>query len=146
MTTTAMQPAHDTRRSGGAPPANRNSFRHGLRSSRLPKGCERIGRDLSEVRRSLEDAVVLVRGVVTAGEALAISAACEWERHRRLALRWLRVDFDAMDLPTRLTFSREAARAASERNRAIDGLKLDPAPSDVWARLNLPTDGRASDG
>lgn len=109
----------------GAEVANMRAMRHGLRSSRLPKGCERIGRDLLEFRRALEDAVFNLHGEVDAVAALLISSAVTWERHRRLAERWLRVSFDELSHADRLSYSREAAKAATERNKVLEALKLD---------------------
>jgi hypothetical protein len=64
-------------------------------------------------------------GRVTLSHCLAIDAACAWERHRQLCLRWLRKTEDELSAETRLAFSLSAAKAADARNRACEKLDLD---------------------
>jgi hypothetical protein len=122
---------------GGAPPENRNRMRHGLRSTRWPDGCERDQRDTQVVRRSLEDAVFDLRGEVSVHDALLINEVVEWERVRRLAGRWLRMDFENLSAADRLSYCRESARAASARNKAIEALGLEAESVGVDKRIPL---------
>lgn len=129
---------------------NQNAMRHGLRSSRLPKGCERIQRDLNELRRALEDAVFDTHGCVDARAALLISSAVAWERHRRLADRWLRVNYSELSHSDKINYSRESARAATERNKVLESLKLGEQPqgnefSSLLLAVNAAAPSFASD-
>lgn len=135
MTSTVAEATDTQCNPGGAPVGNRNAMRHGLRTARLPQGCERIGRDLNRVRMSLEDAVVACKGNVQVNDALRINAAIEWERHRRLAGRWLNQNFDAMSHDSRLAYSRDAAKAATERNKVTESLGLDQSADHLWASI-----------
>ena len=127
----------------GAPRGNNNAMRHGLKGGQLPKDCRYIELRLNAFRRNLEDAVMAERGAVTLTDAAAIQTCLRWERHAALAQRWLVKSTD-MKPEQKLAFSREIARASSERDKALAMLKLDrdgkanvldalytlPAPSD----------------
>lgn len=126
--TPAPVPAADVRRRGGAPPGNTNRASHGLYGVGLPSGCQRVGRRLNEFRRSLCQAVECVAGEITLVAAASIDSACHWQRHLLLAARWLRMQHDELSPTERLSFSREIARAASERDKAIERLRLERDP------------------
>jgi hypothetical protein len=100
-------------------------LRHGLRSSALPDGCKYISLQRDKLRRQLEDAVLAARGKITLSDASLISTACEWSQHAALAKRWLRLQGDKLKPMELLNFSREAAKASSERDKAIAALNLD---------------------
>jgi hypothetical protein len=121
----------------GAPVNNKNATRHGLTlGSALPKGTAYISRSIVRFRLALEAAVVAARGAVGLYEAAAIQTACRWERHALLAQRWLRVE-KQLDPDQRLTFSREIARASTERDKCLKLLGIDATGrSDPWAALD----------
>jgi hypothetical protein len=60
-----------------------------------------------------------------------------WERHAALAQRWLVKAGDTLKPDQRLSFSREIARASSERDKALAALKLETRP-DMWAVIDAP--------
>lgn len=134
---------------------NRNSMRHGLRAGKLPHDCQHVEIQCNLLRRQLEDAVVTARGEVTLLDAANIQTAIKWERHGALALRWLRVQGDQLKPTDQLTFSREIARASTERDKALAALKLDRDAKDgildaLYARvpklLNGSSDGSGGTG
>ena len=127
--TTATQLSTDTRSTAagcvGAPRGNSNAFRHGMRGSNLPHGCEYIAKAIRYFRRQLEQAVFEVRGEVTLLDAASINTAFRYERLAQLAQRWLAVNSEEMSYTEKLACAREAARASAERDKAIAMLKLD---------------------
>jgi hypothetical protein len=122
----------------GAPRANRNAMRHGLRGGQLPKDARYIELRLNEFRQRLEDAVMAARQQVSLVDAAAIQTCLRWERHAALAQRWLVKAGDDLKPVDRLAFSREIARASSERDKALAVLKLDaePEPIDLQTYIN----------
>ena len=104
-----------------------NAITHALRSAigALPPGCGYVNRLAYAMRRQLETAVANVDGSISLTKAAWIDSAVKWERHGLLAGRWLRLQSGDMDLAQRLEFSREVARAADLRNKAIQSLGLD---------------------
>ena len=115
-------------RNPGAQPGNRNRLRHGLRCGQLPKDAKYIEIRLCKFRQRLEDAVIDTRGEVSLVDAAAIQTCLRWERHAALAQRWLTKAGETLKPTDRLNFSREIARASSERDKALAALKLDAAP------------------
>jgi len=107
------------------PPAYYRAMRHGLSAAKLPKGTEYITRIVGRFRQELEDAVIGLRGEIDIPAACAINTAVRWEVHSALASRWLRENMSKMSLQERLMFSREAAKACTERDRAVRALGLD---------------------
>ena len=76
-------------------------------------------------------------GEVGLADAAAINSAVRWERHAMLAQRWLRVDAGDMDASTRLAYSRDVAKASSERDKCIRALGLEPSKRiDPWSVLD----------
>lgn len=111
---------------GGAPLQNRNGVRHGLTAQRLPKGCGWLVRDTEALRRTIEDAVAERNdGEISIFHAALINSSIKWERHGMLSARWLRLHHDEMSHADRLTFSREVAKAASQRDKCLERLGLD---------------------
>ena len=54
-----------------------------------------------------------------------------------LAQRWLRVDVADMDASTRLAYSRDVAKASTERDKCIRALGLEPSKQrDPWDILD----------
>lgn len=121
----------------GAPKANTNRTLHGLRGSGLPKGCARLYRRINDFRRSLCQAVEGSAGSIDLHAAATIDSACQWQRHALLAARWLRIQHDELTADQRLAFSREVAKASTERDRCIRLLGLDAKPdASPWAMLD----------
>ncbi len=129
--------ADDSRgRGGGAPIGNVNRTRHGLRGAGLPKGCHHIQRATCQFRRQLETEVLTARGEVTLTDAAFVNTAFRAERHAQLAQRWLALEAESMSPADRLNYSREVARASSERDKAIAALNLPKRPSaDPWLTI-----------
>jgi predicted KAP-like P-loop ATPase len=73
---------------------------------------------------ALERAVLDRRGEVDVFAAAVIQSAMRWERHALLAQKWLRITPD-LDPDQKLAFSREIARASSERDKCLRLLGLD---------------------
>jgi hypothetical protein len=123
------------KRRPGPPLGSRNAMRHGLKSSALPKGCWRIEARLNALRRTLEDHTYDTHGEVGLLHALAISTAVRWERHAALSARWLRLQGENMSDGDRLAYSRDVARASSERDKAVASLNLGQSNHDLYALL-----------
>lgn len=121
------QPDHYCGKKGrsGPPKGNRNNLRHGLTAGKLPAGCQYIENQLNGFRRRLEDIVLEVKGDISLTDAAAIQTALKWERHGALALRWLTKEEENLSMSDRLQFSREIARASTERDKALASLRLD---------------------
>jgi hypothetical protein len=114
-----------TRRKRGAQPRNKYAMRHGLQSGMLPDGCGFITKQSSTFRRAVESAVLATRGQLGVYEVALIQSASTWYVHGLKARRWLRVAFDQLSNDQRVAFSREEARAFSERDRILKQLGLD---------------------
>jgi hypothetical protein len=115
----------DEPRKRGGQPDNRNSLRHGLRGGQLPRDARFIEFRMNAFRRKLEDAVIESKGAISLIDAASIQTAMKWERHGALALRWLTKEGNKLKPAERLTFSREVARASTERDKALAALRLD---------------------
>ncbi len=126
---TDMETTSDTPTSKpGAPAGNGNNLRHGLRSltiGNLPKGCGWIKSLVTQSRKMLEAAVIVEKGKVSTYDACVLQSAARWEQHGLLAQRWLRMNGDTMSDADRLTYSREIARASTERDKCLRSLGLD---------------------
>jgi len=127
MTNTPKKAPENGRKRGGQPD-NRNHLRHGLLAGKMPDDCKYLECRLNKFRRTLEDALIATKGEVSIVDAAMISTCLKWERHGGLALRWLRLGYQEMKSVERLTFSREIARASTERDRALAMLHLDAKP------------------
>lgn len=131
MTATTTQPeATEKNHQGGAPKENTNamthglSARHGLRGSGLPKGCGHIRRAINVFRRAIEAAVFDDRGEISLTDAAHINTAFRWERHAQLAQRWLMFQAETLSDADRLAYSRDVAKASTERDKSIAALRL----------------------
>ncbi len=114
---------------GGAPAGNRNAMTHGLTAirinlSRLPPGCRYIEAAANRVRCCLEAHIIEARGVVGLYDAALIQSACRWEEHSQLCARWLRLADAKLSHADRLHYSREYARASSERDKCLKALGM----------------------
>lgn len=81
-------------------------------------------REVDVMRVAIEDAVVAAKGEVGLYDAATIQSAMRWERHAMLAQRWLRLSINEMDAATKLSYSREIARASTERDKCLERLGL----------------------
>jgi len=117
-------PAEPRRGRGGPPLGTRNNLRHGLTSGTLPPGCGWITRLMGEYRAALEAEVLRAKGAISVLDAGVINAAVLWQRHGALCQRWLRIGYEQMNWDQRLNYSREIARAASERDKAVRQLGI----------------------
>ena len=115
----------------GPPKGSRNALRHGLKCGKCPADAQYIEHQVNALRRQLEDNVLAQHGEVTLSHASIIQTCCKWERHGALALRWLRLKVDELRPSELLQFSREIARASTERDRAIVALDLDAQPETI---------------
>lgn len=120
----------------GGQKGNRNAIRHGLHAGKLPPDLAFIENRLNEFRRRLEDKVIAERKEITLQDAGVIQTVLRWERHATLAQRWLTKAANELKPIERLNFSREVAKASTERDKAIAMLKLDrDAKHDLVASL-----------
>lgn len=119
-----------------APQGNQNAVKHGLRmaTNSLPKGCARIRRERNQMRTALEGAVLAVHGTISVYRAAVIQTASRWATHAALCARWLRLADSNLPHGERLNYSREVARASSERDKCIQALGLDEAESERLRR------------
>lgn len=111
-------------RQRGAQPENRNNLRHGLKAGKLPADATYIENRINKFRRSVEDAVLMERGDVGVSDAALIQTALRWERHASLSHRWLSEQWTSLSPLDRMKFSKEIALASSNRDKALEGLKL----------------------
>ncbi len=127
-----------------APIKNRNAVRHGLRAGQLPKGASYIKRETDVLRRIIEDAVAaLDGGNVSLYHAGVVQSCIRWERHAMLSQRWLRLEAGDLTPDQRLAFSRDIARASTERDKCLRELGLNVKPnSDPWALLDVVPSAR----
>lgn len=109
----------------GAPAGNQNGIKHGLTAGTLPPGCGYVKRISKRFRDDLAQAVQDVKDEITITDACTIDTAARWHRHGLLAQRWLRNESETMTPDQKLSFSREIARAGTERDRCIKSLGLD---------------------
>lgn len=110
--------------------------RHMLRIGDLPSDCKDLARGLASLQLRLEQEVVANRKQVSVVDACCIQSIIEWESHRAKCLRWTKLNYDSMSLNDRRDFSREAAQAATMRNKQLRELGLtQSAFVDPWAAL-----------
>lgn len=131
---------------GGSKQGEIRRWRHGLAGSNFPPHLTDLKKRCDAFRRVVEKDVLRLRGKITLTEALAIDAAYKWERHSQLSSRFLRESYDKITPAERVTYSREAARAADLRNAAIKSLRLDEVATDTiddFFNGNIPS---ATDG
>jgi hypothetical protein len=111
---------------------NSNAVRHGLKAAKLPKDAKYVEHQLNRLRRELEAAVVDAKGEVSLTDASIILTAVAWQRHGALSQRWLRIKGDDLKPEQLIAFSREIAKASSERDRAIAALELNAKRDTDW--------------
>lgn len=131
------EPANEEPAKVGGQKGNRNHMRHGLTAGKLPKGCQYLENQLNGFRRTLEDIVIGVKGQISLPDAASIQTALKWERHGALALRWLTKEGDKLKPMESLAFSREIAKASTERDKALASLGLNrDRIRDAWALID----------
>ncbi len=121
------QPAHFCGKPGrsGPPKGSANNLRHGMKGSKLPPGCKYIESRVNALRRTVEEAVIEVKGEVGLVDAAAINSILKWERHGLLAAHWLRHQIDKLSATERLKFSEAIAKASDSRDKSLRTLGLD---------------------
>jgi len=90
---------------------------------------------LNKFRRMLEDQLLATKGEISITDAATISTAVKWEKHAALCERWLRLAEkrgEQLKPADYLSFSREVARASTERDKALKQLNLDAPPKNPW--------------
>jgi hypothetical protein len=122
-----------------APLHNSNALTHGLCAGKLPAGCAYVKRLAAQLQRTLEAEVLDVRGEIGVYEAATIQSAVRWEKHALLSQRWLRLSQETLTPEQRLAFSREIARASTERDKCLERL-------DIGRGTSSPSPFRAPDG
>ena len=131
------EPATDEPLKVGGQKGNRNGIRHGLTAGKLPKGCQFLENKLNCFRRTLEDIVLSVKGQISLMDAASIQTALKWERHGGLALHWLNKQGAKLKPMESLAFSREIAKASTERDKALASLGLNrDRIRDAWALID----------
>jgi hypothetical protein len=124
-----------------APKNNENARRHGQRCrfglmiGGGPKATRYITAKLCVFREALEQAVIVAHGEVGLLHAAAISTALRWERASALSTKWFRENGDAMTVLDRVALQKSIAEASERRDRALEKLKIDAKPSDLWAAV-----------
>ena len=79
--------------------------------------------------------------------ACVIGSAVRWQIHAELCSRWLRLAGDTMSHSDRLAYSRESARASSERDRHLRLLGLDRQnQDDIFDELYASPAAPSADG
>ena len=129
---------HGGAREGSGPKKGSiNAIRHGLTAGKLPRDAKYVEVKMNLFRREVESACLASKGKITLTDAAFIQTALKWERHAALALRWLNKAYDEMSPAERLNFSREIAKASTERDKAIKALNLDrDAMQDEWSTFD----------
>ncbi len=137
---TAIDPPYRRRshKARGAGTGNRRAATHGLRmvNGRLPQGASWIRREADDMKRRLETAVIEAKGELSILDVATINEVVTWEKHRLLASRWLRLSHDELNHDQRLNFSREVAKSATERNKALRLLGIDAQSLNPWSTLD----------
>jgi hypothetical protein len=128
---------------GGARKGNTNAQTHGLRSllttGSLPPGSGYIKRITNHLRAALERTVAEHKGgEVSLADAATVQTAVRWERHAMLCQRWLRIEGQTLTPDQRLAFSRDIARASTERDKCIRALGIDRPPDPFRDLYLLP--------
>jgi hypothetical protein len=124
------------RKRPGGQPANTNAIRHGLRASRLPKGCAWIDSQVEALRRDLLEAVQQ-RGPVTLFQSAVIQSLCRHEQRVLLSYRWLRQGGDEMSVRDKSALLDAVSRATVLRDACLRELGIHEEP-DVFAAYYSP--------
>jgi hypothetical protein len=126
---TDLQPAAPPAKKRGAPIANRNATKLGVRgfiaTGSLPKGASWIRRILGEYSRSLLEGVLAVHGGVGLYETALVQSATRLECECLLSGRWLKLDYDSLTVMQRVELRRSISAATQQRDRILERLGLD---------------------
>src|SRR5580704_1541002 len=109
----------DRKRTGGAPDGNANALKNGLRCGKFPPGSEYLIKQVASFRKVAEAAILDARGQLGFYETSLLQTAIEHYSHGLRVRRWLRVGWNDLNLDQRLAYSREIARAFSERDKVL---------------------------
>jgi hypothetical protein len=122
-----------------------DKFAHGAGVSvgaKVRKGMSYIRRLVRTFKRHLDDAVIASGREIDIAAASMINQACHWHRHLK-TMEKLLADTPDLTPGEILATSREIAKAASERNKAIRALGLSIAPSandDPWFTIEADSE------
>lgn len=109
----------------GAPIANTNSVRHGLKANRLPARLAWADRRVNAFRKVVENAVIAAKHEVTLVDAATINTLIRFEKHAVLCGHWLSKEIDNLSNADRIAFSREVANASAQRDKCLRQLGID---------------------
>lgn len=117
-------------------------MKHGGRMRKPPPRIGTIGSlgpgrghvviNLRQLRDWLEKATLKQHGEISLLHAAYINTACRNERTAQLSQCWAKENPD-LPLNDRLNLARGIGAASEARDRAIEKLKLDTKPADLWA-------------
>lgn len=117
-------PAPKSARSkGGAPRANSNAAKHGLRASKLPKEARSLETPLYQFRKHVRELLVETSGEVTTYAEAVLQSAIRHETRAMLAARYLRVQ-DDLKLEQKLTLLDAICKATDARDKCLERLGL----------------------
>jgi hypothetical protein len=118
------EPTPDTRKKRGAPVGNRNATRHGLRGSKGPADALYVDMQARSLRRSIEQELE-ARGDKTLYREALLQSCMRHETRALLAAKWLRDNFDSLDLEKRLALTATISRATDDRDKCLQRMGLD---------------------
>ncbi len=98
--------------------------RCGLTLGSCGKVAEQARRSVGVFRKVLEQSVLQVRGVISIPDVLSINTAARWELHAQMATAFMRRDEEKLSATERLAHSSAIANAATQRDKAVDRLRL----------------------
>jgi len=132
--------------------AQLNALRNGKKLARvslgdLPAPLRKQLRNTRRYRRELEELTVEAKGEITPTDAHYINEVTACETHASVCKWLLRTKLDAMSTSDILKCSSEILKSQMARSRAIERLRLDAQPADMWAVIDNPpaTNGEAEE-
>lgn len=123
MTKTAPNHDHMTKRSK-ALIGNHRRTRHGLRASSLPPGCSYLKGQLQALRRDVRAELIDRDGATSIYQEALIQSAMRHEQRALLAQRWLRKEFDSIEMSEKVMLLREIGKATDARDKCFKQLGI----------------------
>ena len=130
MTTDTQKPEKGKR---GAPLANKNATKHGLRASGLPPGCTYVQGQISAFRRYVRNEL----GQLSLWQEATLQSAIRHETRALLAARWLRLNEDKLSIAERLNLLKTISDATDRRDKCLAAIGLDGKPANPWEVLDV---------
>ena len=124
----SIERAPNRLRKPGAPKENLNGAKHYLSAGGWPADATHDRRLVAKFGRVLRDEVLAAGGKLDIMTGATIQTVLRWERHARLAARWLRREGEKMEPAERLHFSKEVAMASERRDKAMRLLRIGEKP------------------